>query len=526
MANNNPYSFLIFVNPKINVNSHLNEIIQFEIDRISSYHKNSCNIYDYFTKSSINNSSGTKIFSSELELQEWFESIKDTSSGVFLVDSTNPFLDFELIHYLMSIFEKNIPIVPYGCIPGTAPNILASPEFLIKNYSKELWEGKFPKNARNIYWDTQRKHNTLFDLNRPLRIKIFSALLKKIENLHKLSIDEFIKILDREDIFNFILNYAFENLNSHDVTKCPYCHSTELKPLRLSTSQTMIGFLSSNKPHYYECMSCSLVVLIKQCNDSDIHKLYDEYERPKQNEEELINAALNGKGFSHFQEKVKGIKLLQSVLSSGVNFLDLGGGFGEFSCLVKAKNPSWNVSCADFSLDHIKNILEKNKVKGINKNFLKEDFGSNFDAISALHVIEHIPFSSLLPFLKNIHTSLNDGGYLLLTTPNFDSPIGKLFDYHLMYPPHHQTILSANWLVKFLEKNNLFRLIKQESASIILEKYTDWFTYYKNTSPTDEARSLVQLFDFIKLDPIAFKEFEEKINSNNLGSETILLFQK
>jgi len=132
----------------------------------------------------------------------------------------------------------------------------------------------------------------------------------------------------------------------------------------------------------------------------------------------------------------------------------------------------------------------------------------------------------LLEFFKKIKKNLKKNGYLLLTTPDFDSPMAKLFDYHLMYPPHHQTILSPRWLTKFFHDNNLFKLAKQESACILLEKYDEWFSFYKKTCPTPESQSVVDIFNFLHSEKPFFKKFEEKINSVNLGSETILLFQK
>ena len=100
---------------------------------------------------------------------------------------------------------------------------------------------------------------------------------------------------------------------------------------------------------------------------------------------------------------------------------------------------------------------------------------------------------------------LTDDGLLLITTPDYDSPLGKLFDYHLMYPPHHQTILSSKWISKFVEQKNLFRLFKQDSAAVLLENFDSWFSYYENTAPTDEFKSVIKLFNSIHDDSELFK---------------------
>jgi len=206
--------------------------------------------------------------------------------------------------------------------------------------------------------------------------------------------------------------------------------------------------------------------------------------------------------------------------------MDLGGGFGEFACMAKKRNPLWTVHCVDFNLEHVKSILEKNNIIIHNQNFLENTFGQNFDIVSSLHVIEHIPVIQLENFFKNIYKSLNKNGILLLTTPNLESPLAKIFDYHMMYPPQHQTILSVSWIEKFVKNLKLFKKITHTSASVILEHYDEWFTYYKKTTPTDEGNAVLEIFDMIHENKIMFNKFHKILNKKNLGSESIILFKK
>jgi len=447
----------------------------------------------------------------------------NSTNRIFLVDMINPMLDTDIIkHASQKTFVNFDSYKILGAIPGTSPKLISTGA----NF-KKLFENNSLNQTLSgeIYYDSQRKHNSQFDLNRPLRLKIFSQLIDKIPLLHTLTIDGFLRQLTNDDIFNFVLDYG-ENIISTEIHNCPNCDSENLLPLYLSTSQTMIGFLPNSLHLYYECQNCALVIFRKQCEINSIHLLYDEYERPKLNEVELISSCINNKGKSHFLEKIKGLKLVESLHLQNVSMIDLGGGFGEFSCLAKTRNPSWDVTCADFDLSHVSNTLQQYHVKTKNLNFLNDDFGQNYNLVSALHVIEHIPFKFLSSFFTKIHNSLADNGLLLLTTPDYDSPLGKFFDYHLMYPPHHQTILSSNWISKFVEKKNLFNLFRQDSAAVLFENFDSWFSYYENTAPTDEFRSVVKLFNSIHNDSELFKNMHENIVSNNLGSETILLLQK
>ena len=512
---------ILQINNKINSYKHFKKILEFELRRINHFFPDSCYIYDPENFLNENDFNTNEVILSKKDLLNLFE--LNSNSQIILVDMINPMLDPDIIKYIF----KNFSITHYfyqiqGAIPGTAPNLISNG----KNFKNFFENHSIPKNLfQKIYFDSQRKHNTQFDLNRPLRIKIFSKLIDKIPSLHTLSIDAFIDQLTNDDIFNFVLDYG-ENIISTEIHNCPHCNSENLLPLYLSTSQTMIGFLPNSLPLYYECENCSLVIFRKQCEIDSIHLLYDEYERPKSNEIELISSCINNNGKSHFLEKIKGLKIIESLNLQNVSMIDLGGGFGEFCCLAKSRNPSWDVTCADFDLSHVSDTLQQYQVKSKSLNFLNDDFGKDHTLVSALHVIEHIPFKLLSTFFTKIHNSLAANGLLLLTTPDYDSPLGKFFDYHLMYPPHHQTILSSNWISKFVEEKNLFKIFRQDSAAVLFENFDSWFSYYEKTAPTDEFRSVVKLFNSINNDSELFEHVHENIVSNNLGSETILVLQK
>jgi len=512
---------ILQINKKLTSDKHFHKILQFQLNRINYFFPNSCYIYDQDNFLIQDNSNYDKIFSLKKDLMNFFD--LNSNNQIILVDMINPMLDPDIIKYVSeNIQSSSNSYQILGAIPGTAPKLISTGEKLKKLFeNNHIYETLFDK----IYYDSQRKHNTQFDLNRPLRVKIFSNLIDKIPLLHTLTIDEFLEQLVKHDIFNFVLDYG-ENIITTEINDCPNCDSKNLIPLYLSNSQAMIGFLPNSLHLYYECQNCALVIFRKQCEIDSIHHLYDEYERPKLNEVELISSCINNKGKSHFLEKIKGLKLVESLNLPNISMIDLGGGFGEFSCLAKTRNPSWDVTCADFDLSHVSNTLQQYHVKTKNLNFLDDDFGENYNLISALHVIEHIPFKFLSSFFTKIHNSLTDDGLLLITTPDYDSPLGKLFDYHLMYPPHHQTILSSKWISKFVEQKNLFRLFKQDSAAVLLENFDSWFSYYENTAPTDEFKSVIKLFNSIHDDSELFKNFHENIVSNNFGSETILLLQK
>lgn len=527
MSNFKDKKFLIKSNSAISFKNHFEELLKFQINRINYFNLGTSWIFDPENLLEKNSMRYEQSIHSIDELKNWCMS-NENNEQLFLIDSVNPFLDVDLVEYLSTQFSnsKIKGFVVTGAIPGTSPVLTASSDYLLDYISSsDKWPSQISDNVQKIYWDTQRVHNAQFDLNKSHRIKIFTKLISKIPSLHTLRLSDFIRKLNEDEIYNFIIDYAVEGLQTKEISRCPYCNSTNIKPLYLSTNQTWIGFVSNLKPLYYECLECFLVVFRKQCKKTDVQFFYDEYERADTNAEPLIEEYKKYRG-SHFVEKRKALDIIESLLPTEASVIDLGGGFGEFACFEKFRNPKWNVKCADFNLTPVKELLDKHKVESINVNFLENDFGKDYDLITMWQAIEHIPFEGIKPFFEHVKRSLRNGGYFVLATPDYDSPFCKVFDYHLMYPPQHQTILSSKWLERFVAENNLFRVVAKESACLTLELYEDWFSYYRKTSPNHQTRSMVEIFDMIHNNTGLFKSFEENISQNRLGSEVILFLQK
>jgi 2-polyprenyl-3-methyl-5-hydroxy-6-metoxy-1,4-benzoquinol methylase len=515
---NKKVSLILKINEKIYSSQEYFDIVKFQILRLKHHYSNVI-ILDLHKKLKKENFQITMINNIK-QLKIW-KNLQSDNSFFCIIDSVNPLLDFELLDKMIEFsgFEKNVFSI--GAIPGTAPEILIDGKnvlpFVLDTYSKSK--------AFSIYHDTQRKYNNQFNLSRPIRIKIFSKLIKKIDNIKKITVKEFIKELETEKTFNFILDYG-EKVRTLNVTKCLHCNSKNFIPLYCTTSQPTLGFLPSSRSFYKKCMNCNLIFLNKQCRIEDLDKFYDKFERPLTDERKIILNLVQKKNGTHFDEKLKVQKIFQKYLKKKSRIVDLGCGFGEFPCLIKKFNPSWEVSGIDFNLDHVKKILKSYSVNVENKNFVEKKIGEKLNMISAMHVVEHIPFPNLLNFFINVHDSLSMNGYFLVTTPNYDSKIGKIFDYHLAMPPIHQTIFSDQWLINYLKKKKLFKIIKKESASVILENFESWFSYYSENAPNEDIRNMSEIWKSIHNNKKLFDSFKKNINDTNDGSETILLFQK
>lgn len=107
---------------------------------------------------------------------------------------------------------------------------------------------------------------------------------------------------------------------------------------------------------------------------------------------------------------------LLSVNLTGKSILDLGGGAAEFSRILRDKGAM--VTFADGAED----AVEKAKSLGfssfrVDLNEPLNIFKNNqFDMVVMLEVIEHVVRTDIL--LSEVNRVLNNGGYLLITTPN------------------------------------------------------------------------------------------------------------
>ena len=513
--------FLIKINKEIFFKNNHEEILNFEIKRLQKKFHAPVWLLD-FNRKLKKSSKLSKMTLDDIKKIEQIIKKLPKNHSIFIIESINPMMDTNLIKEMNVLIQKETKnVVPFGAIPGTAPEIgLAKNNILpyLKNKNKTR------NDAEIINWDTQGKANNQFNLKRPIRIKLFLGLVRKIKFLEKISIEDFLKILEKKENFNYLLDYC-EEVDTKEIKQCPNCNSKNQRPIFFSSSQPTTGFLTSKIPIYYECLRCHLTYLRRQCSPKDLGKFYDAYERPKVNQKKLITDLINKRSGSHFNEKLIVAKILQDKVRNGSEIVDLGCGFGEFACLLKNTNPSWIVKAVDFNLEHIKSILYKNNVIPISKNFI-EKFDLRSNAVTLLHVIEHIPFSELKKIISNISLSLKSGGILVITTPNSNSELAKLFDYHLMFPPIHQTIFSDTWLKEFIEKNWNFNLVEKKSASVILENFDGWFSYFHDNAPNDESQFMAKMFFNLKENEEKFEMLHKHINEKRLGSETILVFKK
>jgi 2-polyprenyl-3-methyl-5-hydroxy-6-metoxy-1,4-benzoquinol methylase len=110
--------------------------------------------------------------------------------------------------------------------------------------------------------------------------------------------------------------------------------------------------------------------------------------------------------------------------------LDIGCGTGHFLYYLKKQGYN-NFLGIDLSLDNInfckKNITPHVELIDAFDYLLEKNFF--YRVIIANALLEHIPKERVISFLKLIHNSLRDDGFLLMTTPNMSNPFSLQLRY-------------------------------------------------------------------------------------------------
>lgn len=171
--------------------------------------------------------------------------------------------------------------------------------------------------------------------------------------------------------------------------------------------------------------------------------------------EKLYNPSLYRTGESNQRPWYSRAKNMIPSGSKEQKILELGGGLGEFSRILKDSGFQ-DITFADGSSE----CVQKAKSAGLAATLCnfneKLPFADNsFDGIFALEVIEHIELAENL--LEEINRVLKDDGWLIISTPNV--AYWKFRVYALLgYPPpkekYHCRFFTYYTLKKTLKESN------------------------------------------------------------------------
>lgn len=147
--------------------------------------------------------------------------------------------------------------------------------------------------------------------------------------------------------------------------------------------------------------------------------------------------------------------LIERYLKSG-EILDVGAGEGIFGKRLGA----------NFQITNLESPFAKVANKDVIKtDFLKWKTGKKFDGVVFLESLEHVP--SPQEYLKKAKSLLNNGGYIFVECPRFDSWESKLFKDKWLHLdiPRHLVHLTREGLGILASRNNL-KIVSQSGLLV------------------------------------------------------------
>ncbi len=444
-------------------------------------------------------------------------SLKNEFSILIVACAFNPILDYDLIRAMEKrLAREDVPALkPQGAIPGTEPGWMVD-LFTLKSLDVDSIKAC----AKTFCWSTQEAHNNQFDIFKYKRLKMFLGLWEKVPNLPAMTISEICRKIEEEEIHKSLISY-FSGAQLSRLDHCPYCGCEENVPLKVCASQPMVGFISSNRPVYFECVGCGLIYLSPQVDGDSTEFLYDEFD----SQDMWVNP-----NPEYYKDGVpdrlrRAFALAENDLAAEASVIDLGGGAGNFSVFVKRRRPDLRVVHAEFS-NRQNDAVEKAGVETQTLNFIRDEIGKGeFDLITAFEVVEHLPFDAFGNFFNKAGRALKPGGRLLFSTPDWDSPLLRMFDFSHLFAPHHLFVFSKRWLEKFIDAklNGKFRVLQTGASSELLENYKGYFPYYEKTSPTLQIQSAAIVFkNLLECET----GLQERLLEMGMGTEVIFCLEK
>lgn len=256
----------------------------------------------------------------------------------------------------------------------------------------------------------------------------------------------------------------------------------------------------------------------------DIPKIYDDY-----NNEFALHAleARTLHNFSPYHMFQFATDYVSGRLPTLPRIVDLGCGGGEF--ILNAKQVFKNSEC--YAVDYVFSeedalSLTQGGVEAVHGDLSQviEKLPGTFDLITCWEVIEHLYIDDLEKLITNIMNKLSKNGFFILSTPDFDNPLCKLYDFWAACPVQHLSVFSESWLNIFFAKFDC-RIVKQFHGCAPF-RTAGWAKYWAATSGTENERANAVLLSAILEDEKLKNNLLENLLKNNLGSEIVLVIQK
>jgi len=219
------------------------------------------------------------------------------------------------------------------------------------------------------------------------------------------------------------------------------------------------GFLCVGGFFYSFCPSCDYYFINPQPNLSSIDHFYNTHGVAPITESVLENSFRDYLQKGRAYEMTDYLSKMLPYFAVGSRFLDFGCGCGFLLSHNKNRYDCWGVEISRLAQDFDK----KNGLRVVGR--LDDLSSSNFDLITAIDVIEHMPDPCI--FLKALKDRLSIGGLLLLRLPVID---GLLFlrqqpeCWKWVYAPYHLSMFSIKAIERISKKVGLSCRVRGDST--------------------------------------------------------------
>ncbi|PQV57273.1 methyltransferase family protein [Sediminibacterium magnilacihabitans] len=234
----------------------------------------------------------------------------------------------------------------------------------------------------------------------------------------------------------------------------------------------------------YQCKSCSLAYV-------DPFPVYagDVYEQTYFNKSLVSYDSMRDYRIKRFG--MERIRLIKKYVQKG-KLLDIGCGVGWF--LEAAKTEGFEIYGQEISKELGEYTQEKLGITVFSENLA--EIKETFDVITMFDLLEHV--MDPVKLIEQSKRLLNEGGIIVVFTPNYDSLGIQLLKEHssLVCPPAHLTYFTKQSVEKLAELTGM-SLVHLETKGMDI---ADIHAYYNHIGKKEAADELFNLFD--QLQPI------------------------
>jgi hypothetical protein len=136
-----------------------------------------------------------------------------------------------------------------------------------------------------------------------------------------------------------------------------------------------------------------------------------------------------------------------------------------------------------------------------------------------------VPFDRLGFVLGNIARALTPGGFFAFSTPDFDSPLCKSFDFYALCPPFHYTVYGQRWLRSYFGASDDFDVFDVRHGSDFLDDALNWYSYGIRTCPSMAIRNTSSVLRSVfELD--GNRAIRDQLSRAGIGTEIIMTLRK